>query len=506
MMMPDPSVDPMLNANMPTDPAMQAAAPPMDPMGGAPMQEMGEELADEGRGGDQIVGHLTPGEVVVPVNIIDDELRSMLDEIFAENGLDLNQYTVGNESNSINPETGMPEFRFKDPRRNWAAMSSYYGYTGTESGKRAKSSRTKFGISMADYNRFNQYMEDYRELGRAGKDNTEAKEINELGQYLSSFYNRAKVRDIAGEAIGRRYNTRAANYYRKVDPLYDRMVELYKKHATGSNYRKNFVRGLNSAYNPRVGVKQVDDRYFDKLKRDLQAGKKVSTNFSKLSDFQKSGPWQHAERYADTWDDMDEKRKREIFEDFMNVLEVERRAPYAGVWAGAAAEYGQAPDDGYVSVASSLTPYGGDEEGSLDPESQEYIRLLEEAPETIEYRTISEQESEEAFEQFRADQLAQQEAYLSQLRMQYEGEREAAEEARKKALSKQARVNRLTASREGTSEFTNAAAAEATGSVTDPRSMLARSYNRRASYGRGGTVSGFRAMAGASSATRQRPM
>lgn len=137
MMMPEGMpMDPMMGGGMPPaegmpmDPMMGGGMPPMDmmpPEGEAPMEAMGDELAEEGRGGDQIVGHLTPGEIVIPVDILDEELTEILDEFFAENGISMAQYTVGHEENSINPETGMPEFLFggpsghNDPRRNWAA-------------------------------------------------------------------------------------------------------------------------------------------------------------------------------------------------------------------------------------------------------------------------------------------------------------------------------------------------------------------------------------------------
>ena len=170
MMMPEGMpMDPMMGGGMPPaegmpmDPMMGGGMPPMDmmpPEGEAPMEAMGDELAEEGRGGDQIVGHLTPGEIVIPTDILDEELTEILDEFFAENGISMAQYTVGHEENSINPETGMPEFflfgggggggRHKDPRRNWAERDSYWGYSGTESSKRKDTRVKEFGISMAD--------------------------------------------------------------------------------------------------------------------------------------------------------------------------------------------------------------------------------------------------------------------------------------------------------------------------------------------------------------------
>lgn len=70
-------------------------------------------LADQGRYGDQVMGHLAPGEIVVPKKLASDpELFEKLQEIYEKFGVDMNQYTVGNEANSINPNTGIMEFGF----------------------------------------------------------------------------------------------------------------------------------------------------------------------------------------------------------------------------------------------------------------------------------------------------------------------------------------------------------------------------------------------------------
>ncbi len=72
------------------------------------------ELAQEGRGGDQIVGHLTPGDVVVPAAIAhkDPAILMRLKKNFEEEGQDYRTHIAGTKYNSINPETGIPEFRF----------------------------------------------------------------------------------------------------------------------------------------------------------------------------------------------------------------------------------------------------------------------------------------------------------------------------------------------------------------------------------------------------------
>lgn len=69
---------------------------------------MKKELAkaeESGRLGDALLGHLTPGDVIIPRGMVSPELRAMLAQMF-----DLDLYTAGSERNSINPVTGLPEF------------------------------------------------------------------------------------------------------------------------------------------------------------------------------------------------------------------------------------------------------------------------------------------------------------------------------------------------------------------------------------------------------------
>ena len=79
-----------------------------------------EELADarhalaiHGRYGDTTIGHLTPGEMVLPRPIADDPvLKRQLFDAFERHDLNPHQYQVGHFENSINPLTGVPEFGF----------------------------------------------------------------------------------------------------------------------------------------------------------------------------------------------------------------------------------------------------------------------------------------------------------------------------------------------------------------------------------------------------------
>ena len=71
------------------------------------------ELAIHGRYGDTTIGHLTPGEMVLPRPIADDPvLKRQLFDAFERHELNPYQYQVGHFENSINPLTGAPEFGF----------------------------------------------------------------------------------------------------------------------------------------------------------------------------------------------------------------------------------------------------------------------------------------------------------------------------------------------------------------------------------------------------------
>ena len=79
----------------------------------APMGEMAMELAGAGRGGDSMLAHLTPGEVVLPLGMMDDpDFERAVENRF--NQLDLNpeEYVAGLGIASLNPVTGLEEFGF----------------------------------------------------------------------------------------------------------------------------------------------------------------------------------------------------------------------------------------------------------------------------------------------------------------------------------------------------------------------------------------------------------
>ena len=82
----------------------------------ANFQEISSRMASYGRYGDDTVAHVETGELVIPKALIEDNPRlrasifSHLEELGVE---DPERYVVGSGANSINPDTGLPEFFFK---------------------------------------------------------------------------------------------------------------------------------------------------------------------------------------------------------------------------------------------------------------------------------------------------------------------------------------------------------------------------------------------------------
>jgi flagellar biosynthesis GTPase FlhF len=75
------------------------------------LEQHSEKIAEEGRGEDEVIGHLTKGEIVIPKAFMEDErIAAAVQQIFAAADVNINQYTVGHDENSINPTTGNPEF------------------------------------------------------------------------------------------------------------------------------------------------------------------------------------------------------------------------------------------------------------------------------------------------------------------------------------------------------------------------------------------------------------
>ena len=85
------------------------------PVGIGSFKEQADKLAEYGRNGDIYVVHAAEGETVVPMEVLEanPKVKELLFGQMREMGLDPGEFIVGNELNSINPATGMPEFFFK---------------------------------------------------------------------------------------------------------------------------------------------------------------------------------------------------------------------------------------------------------------------------------------------------------------------------------------------------------------------------------------------------------
>ena len=79
-------------------------------------QSVASGLAPLGRYGDNYMVHAAEGETMIPKEVFDENptLKQDLFRQMAMMGIkDPNRYVVGHELNSINPDTGQPEFFFK---------------------------------------------------------------------------------------------------------------------------------------------------------------------------------------------------------------------------------------------------------------------------------------------------------------------------------------------------------------------------------------------------------
>ena len=85
------------------------------PIGIGSFKEQADKLAEYGRNGDIYVVHAAEGETMVPMEVLEanPKVKELLFGQMRDMGLDPQEFIVGNELNSINPTTGMPEFFFK---------------------------------------------------------------------------------------------------------------------------------------------------------------------------------------------------------------------------------------------------------------------------------------------------------------------------------------------------------------------------------------------------------
>ena len=74
-----------------------------------------ETIKNMGRFGDTELAHVTPGEVVLPPNFLNEnpKLKTAIEKILAKDDTSVAELMVGDNMNSINPATGLPEFFLK---------------------------------------------------------------------------------------------------------------------------------------------------------------------------------------------------------------------------------------------------------------------------------------------------------------------------------------------------------------------------------------------------------
>ena len=89
-----------------------ASLPEQGDSGIADLPQAAQQLAQLGRAQDTFLGHLSQDEVVIPRELLQasPELEDVIRNAFEAEGMDYSQYVVGSDENSINPETGLPEF------------------------------------------------------------------------------------------------------------------------------------------------------------------------------------------------------------------------------------------------------------------------------------------------------------------------------------------------------------------------------------------------------------
>lgn len=94
----------------PTPGAQPGAGPLQGVPGANPMQQQAAGLAHQGRFGDKTLGHLSPGEVMIPPEMQSAQLMQQIGKAFAQMGMSPAQFTAGSPSGVRNPQTGMQEF------------------------------------------------------------------------------------------------------------------------------------------------------------------------------------------------------------------------------------------------------------------------------------------------------------------------------------------------------------------------------------------------------------
>jgi hypothetical protein len=92
--------------------------------GGGQSRMSPAEMARMGRFGDQVLGHLTPGEIQVPPELQTPKVLATLNQAFDKAGVSPQQFTAGSPQSSHNPATGAPEYSL------WSALLPVVGAIG----------------------------------------------------------------------------------------------------------------------------------------------------------------------------------------------------------------------------------------------------------------------------------------------------------------------------------------------------------------------------------------
>ena len=85
-----------------------------------------QQMASAGRNGDQVMAHLTPGEIEVPPQVQTPKVLATLKHAFQQAHVNPQQFTAGSPQSSRNPVTGAPEYNFLSAAL--AALGAGAGY------------------------------------------------------------------------------------------------------------------------------------------------------------------------------------------------------------------------------------------------------------------------------------------------------------------------------------------------------------------------------------------
>jgi peptidoglycan L-alanyl-D-glutamate endopeptidase CwlK len=95
----------------------------------ARMTAEAEELAHQGRGNDTEIAHVALGELVLPEILQSPEVMAAVRQAAAARNIPFERLRVGSPRNSINPNTGAPEFGILGGMGDWLSQKLGFGST-----------------------------------------------------------------------------------------------------------------------------------------------------------------------------------------------------------------------------------------------------------------------------------------------------------------------------------------------------------------------------------------